>query len=221
MEEYLVCVHVFYESAMESLDKTISYDHVGMLLYAVKIVGPNYAQMLDILYPSYIDPYTGHKVVTSCSETPLEPALLNPLHLIESFDHDEGFVERRASRVNFFTLDAARKFWSPVEIASACANFNRWLRSTDGALERPSNLQCAKIRRVMEECALIAEFAPSLPASSPTSPQPPEKPAPAEPKTEDDIKRNIANRQLAFDASVDILVDAALGENDIPYPFHE
>lgn len=128
----------------------VSHDHVGTLLYAVKVVGPTYAQMQEIRFPSYIDPYTGNKV-TDHSRSQM-------FSLIESVEHDEGFVERYASLVDFFSLDAAYKLWSPVEIASACVKFDHWLRSPDGVLERPSQLQCAIVRRIMEEAKLIKEF---------------------------------------------------------------
>jgi len=54
MEEYLVCIHAFSESSPESLREATAEGEIGKLIYAVKVAGPTYAEMQEILSQNWL-----------------------------------------------------------------------------------------------------------------------------------------------------------------------
>lgn len=172
---------------------------LGTLLYAVHVAGPTYAQMQDIRLNNWI-------AANGRRGPKFDGFNMHPF--VEKVEIDEGIVEYYASNVYFYTLDAADKLWNATDIASARAEFDRWLRSSDAALDQPVHRECVMLRCIVEEAKYIEE--------SILRQNPPKKYVEYAPRTDDKIKRNIADRQLAFDAAVDILVEATLGGKSIP-----
>ncbi|HBT77179.1 MAG TPA: hypothetical protein DEB39_09715 [Planctomycetaceae bacterium] len=199
MEEYLACIQLFEESSLEDLSEATSGDDVGLLTYAVQVTGPTYAEMQDILSRNQL-------AAISSREASYPGFNLHPF--VKKVEIDEGIIRYYASEPRVFSLDAAHQLWSRTDIASARAEFDRWLRSSDAALDAPTNRECALLRRVMEEAKLIDE-----PVSRQETPK---KAGAYTPRTDDEIKRNIADRQLAYDTAADILVEATLGGKPIP-----
>lgn len=199
MEEYLVCVHAYCESSLESLKEATAGNDLGILLYAAKVTGPTYNELQEIVQRSWI-----------AANRPSVPKFngFNLHPFIERVEINEGIIEYHASQVDVFSLDAAHKLWSKVDIASACVAFDRWLKSDDTALEKPVQRECEMLHRIVAESAAIA--------SSAGIPEPSKKAIAYMPRTDDEIKKNVADRQLAFDAACEILVTAALEGKPIP-----
>lgn len=199
MDEYLICIHLFDEPSLENLSEATHGDSVGMLMYAVQVAGPTYREMQEILCQNRIEAISGREA--SYPGFDLHP-------FIQRVEIDEGFIRYYASELCFFSLDAASQLWGRVEIAQAKRKFDDWLNSSDAALDTPTNRECNALRRCMKEAKLVGESA--------TQQKSPKKAVEYTPRSDDEIKRDIADRQLAYDAAADILIEATLGGKAIP-----
>ena len=202
MEEYLVCVHVFCEQSLKSLREAVDGSDLGRLLYAVKVAGPTYSEMQRILTQNWTAAYDG-------SRPTFQGFNMHPF--VEKVEIDEGIVDFHASEVNFFSLDAAHKLWNKVEIATARAEFDRWFRSSDATLDRPTNRECDMLRRIVQEAKIIAE---SIAESGET----PREQLLSQPKQIGGAAfRKAADRVIAFDQVAQRIITAALSNEKIPF----
>jgi hypothetical protein len=202
VEEYIVCVHIFCEPSLESLREAVGGSDLGRLRYAVKVAGPSYAEMQKILTQNWTAAFDGSRPI-------FQGFNIHPF--VEMVEIDEGIFEYHASEVNFFSLDAAHKLWSNVEIVTARAEFDRWFRSADATLDKPVNRECAMLRRIVEETEIIVE---SITGSKAT----PREQLPSQPKRIGGAAfRKAADRVIAFDKVAQRIIDAALSNEKIPF----
>lgn len=226
MEENLLCIHVITESSPADLKNAVvdmdvitkrkiavqealagqeliipeatAEKDAGYLKYAVKLIGPTFKEAQDILLQNQLLFLT--KYGAGLEE-------LNMLPFVEKVETD-GDTEYYASIPEVFTPDEANQLWSPGIISNAIVSFNEWMLSRDAFRETPANRQCDMLRRCVHQAKHFV-------VENETAPE--GKKLPSQPKkVGSKLYEKRAIRELACDTAAQMIIAAALGDQDIP-----
>lgn len=199
MEEYLFCIHTIRETSSHDLRESVLAKEVGGPSYAVKIVGPTFAEAHEIIAQNQL---------LFLSKYGAGLPVLNMLPFAEKVETDDG-PEFYASIPDLFTLGAARQFWSAGLITNAILSYNTWSFSSDAFRENPINRECALLQRCAAQAKLYM-YSVVVEENSERKTLPPQPK-----KTGDKAFQKRADRELACDAVAQMIIAAALANEDI------
>lgn len=198
MEEFLLCIHTIRETSLDDLRESVLKKDVGILSYAVIILGSTFEETQDILLQNQL---------RALFQYGAGLPVLNMLPFAEKVEAD-GKTEYYASIPELYTLDEANKLWRSSVITSARLSFNEWLISSDAALDVPYNRVCVMLRRCMDQSKLSFE--------SSTEEVKQEASSLCRKKVEYKHYQSRADRLLTLDAIAQMIIDAALTNENIP-----
>jgi len=200
MDELLICADLFRESSPMDLKEAINGPDVGFLTEAVRIPFLPSNALDNILHSNWL----------SLLIFPCEVPGFNLSPLAKKVEIDDGEFEYYCSKVKVYSLTAACKLWGAGEVAKALTCHEEWRRSSDAKLDYPQNLTGLMLWR----CATEAEKLAVILNGQQTG-QVQEKGT--QPKhTLSDRYKKCADKQLAFDRAIQIILEAML--ENFPFP---
>ena len=204
MDELLICADLFRETTPEDLKEAINGPDVGVLTEAVRIPSLPSKELEDILHRNWCS-----LTISACDVPGFN---LSPF--AKKVEIDDGVIEYFCSNIKVYSLTAACKLWGAGEVAQALSCYEKWLHSTDAKLEHPTNRPCDMLRRCVTEAEKLAGI---LNSQQVGIIQDKDTPAPAPPKqTLTDRYKKSAEKQLAMDAAVQVILEAMFA--NAPFP---
>ena len=200
MDELLICADLFRELSPEDLKEAINGSDIGILTEAVKIPPLPSKELDGILQRNWV----------SLIARPGDIPGFNLSPFAQKVEMDDGVTEYYCSNVKVYSLTAACKLWGAGEVAKALSRYEEWLHSSDAKRDHPTNRPCHMLWR----CSTEAEKLVVILNDQQTG-QVQERGIQPKQTLSDRFKK-CADKQLAMDRAVQIILEAML--DNLPFP---
>jgi len=200
MDELLICADLFRELSPEDLKEAINGSDIGILTEAVKIPPLPSKELDGILQRNWV----------SLIARPGDIPGFNLSPFAQKVEMDDGVTEYYCSNVKVYSLTAACKLWGAGEVAKALSRYEEWLHSSDAKRDHPTNRPCHMLWR----CSTEAEKLVVILNDQQTGRIQEKGVQPKQ--TLSDRYKKCADKQLAMDRAVQIILEAMLENRPFP-----